>query len=103
MKPRWQVNALNKRGDSFFRRSRPPFPVTDCNYQTTLFGQFSGEHAGEWKTSFLNISQDYFRSEARWSYVMELFFFALIVVTTSTAIIYGVRVVLHFLSLPSAA
>ena len=34
---------------------------------------------------------------------MELFFFALIVVTTSTAIIYGVRVVLHFLSLPSAA
>jgi hypothetical protein len=103
MKPRWQVNDNDKRGDALVRRSAPHSQKTDCNYQTTLFGQFSGEHAGEWETSFLNISQDYFRSEARWSYVAEVFFFALIIATTSTAIIYGARVVIHFLGLPPAA
>jgi hypothetical protein len=102
MKARWQVNDHNKRGDSFLRRSGARFPLTDCNYQQVVFGRYSGGHAGRSKASFLTISRDYFRSEARWSYFAEVFFFTLIIATAGGAVIYGARVIIHFLGLPAA-
>jgi hypothetical protein len=103
MKPRWQVNERNKRSDSFFRHLAPYSPATDCNYQQVVFGSYNGGHAGSSKGSFLTISRDYFRSEARWSYLAEALFFTLIIATTAGALIYGVGVIIHALGLPTAA
>jgi hypothetical protein len=101
MKPRTELVRPSKRGDSFPARRKSPFPILDCNYQQIAFGRWSGGHAGRWKKSFLTISREYFRAEARWSYVAEVFFFALIVATAGSAVIYGAHVIIHLLGLPA--
>ena len=100
MKPRFEAGRNGKRGDSFPTRRRRFFPLTDCNYQQIVFGRWSGGHAGRSKASFLTISRDYFRAEARWSYIAEVFFFVLMVATAGSAVIYGAWVIIRLLGLP---
>jgi hypothetical protein len=79
------------------------FPLIDWNYQQSLFGRYSGGHPGRSKASFLTISRDYFRAEARWNYLAEVFFFALMIATAGSAVIYGARVIIRLLGLPVPA
>lgn len=100
MKPTFDTTRQSKRADSFERRRAPAAPALDWSYQHSVFGRWSGGHAGRSKASFLTISREYFRAEARWSYIAEVFFFALMLVTAGSAVIYGARVIIRLLGLP---
>src|SRR5438046_6464309 len=100
MKPRVETKRASKRADSFAGRRGPAAPVLDWSYQQSVFDRWSGGHAGRSKASFLTISRDYFRAEARWSYIAEVFFFALMLATAGSAVLYGARVIIRLLGLP---
>ncbi|MFN2541448.1 MAG: hypothetical protein ABR514_04675 [Chthoniobacterales bacterium] len=100
MKARFKAERQSKRSDSLPARRCRFFPPIDHNYQQIGFGRYNGGHAGRSKASFLTISRDYFRAEARWSYIAEVFFFAMMVVTAASAVIYGVLVIIRLLGLP---
>lgn len=101
MKPGVETQPHAKRGDSPVRRRAPALPRLECNYQQMIFGRWSGGHAGRSKASFLMISREYFRAEARWNYLVEVFFFLLILATAGSAVIYGARVIIRVLGLPA--
>ena len=100
MKPPVEIDRLSKRSDAFPARRSRPLPLIHWNYQQSIFGRYGGGHAGRSKSSILAISRDYFRAEARWSYLVEVFFFALIVATAGSAVIYGACVIIRLLGLP---
>ncbi|SRR5712692_527 len=102
MKPRPEPIVHNERCGSFAEHKARSFPLINFNYHAGSLGRFNGGHANS-SRSFLNISRDYFRSEARWSYVVEVLFFALIIATTAVPLINGARAVMHFFGLPAAA
>jgi hypothetical protein len=102
MKPPVEIERPIKRADLRAARRHRSSPAVDWNYQQSLFGRWSGGHAGRSKGSFLMISREYFRAEARWSYVAEVFFFALMLATAGSAVIYGARVIIRLLGLPPA-
>ena len=101
MKPRFEAKGQSRRFDSFAGRRAPGAPMLDWNYQQSAFGRWSGGHSGRSKASFLMISREYFRAEARWNYVAEVFFFLLLLATAGSAVIYGARVIIHLLGLPA--
>jgi hypothetical protein len=102
MKPRPEPIVHKKRCGSFADRKAQCFPRIDFSYHTGSFGRFGGGHANS-STSFLNISRDYFRSEARWNYLVEVLVFALIIATTAIPLINGARAIVRFFGLPAAA
>jgi hypothetical protein len=67
------------------------FPVTDSTYQSLKLDGFRGGCIHTCEPSFLRISDDYFKNEARRSFVTEAAFFALMVVTSSWPIVQSVR------------
>jgi len=104
MKPTPSKIDNNQHGDSFVGRAAPGrFPLTDYNYQVAARGPYDGGHAGRSKSSFLSISRNYFRREARWSFAGEIFFFALVIATVAVAFIIGTSAIVHFLRLPTVA
>jgi cytochrome c biogenesis protein CcdA len=102
MKPRPEPIVHDERRGSLIESETRRFPLIDFSYHIGSFGRFGGGYANS-STSFLNISRDYFRSEARWSYLAEVLFFALIIATVAVPLIYGARVIIHFFGLPTAA
>jgi len=102
MKPTFDTTRQSKRADSMARRRTTAAPVLEWSYQHSVFGRWSGGHACRSKASFLTISREYLRTEARWSYVAEVFFFALMLATAGSAVIYGARVIIRLLGLPQA-
>ena len=64
--------------------------------------RYYGGSAGSSPPSFLNISREYFRSEARRSFLAETAFFLAIVAILATTFISGARAIIHFLHLPAA-
>jgi hypothetical protein len=67
------------------------FPVTDFNYQSLTLDGFRGGCIHRCEPSFRRISEDYFKNEARRSFVTEAAFFALMVVISSWPIVQSVR------------
>jgi hypothetical protein len=102
MKPMPERSDYRGRGDSFAKRRAPRFPITDCNYQLFSLRRFGGESAGSSAKSFLNISREYFRHEARWNFVAEILLFLAIIATAAVPLINGARAIIHFLHLPVA-
>jgi hypothetical protein len=70
------------------------FPITDYNYQSVMLGGCSAQRAE--LTGFRNISRDYFRNEARQTFVGEALFFAAIVLTAVPAFVSGAYALAHF-------
>src|ERR1043166_712857 len=101
MKPRFEAKGQSRRADSFAGRRAPAAPMFYWYYQQSVFGRWSGGHAGRSKASFLMISREYFRGEARWNYLAEVFFFLLLLATAGSSMIYGARVIIHLLGLPA--
>jgi hypothetical protein len=94
MKPRSSSDRSRNGSDRSARR----FPITDCDYQAPSYIDRSGGHCANVPTpSFRNISRDYFRSEARYTYAGEAAFFALITVTAALAIASSAAAALGFL------
>jgi hypothetical protein len=102
MKPRPEPIVHNERCDLFVDHRTRHFPRIDFSYHPGSFGGFGGGHANS-STSFLNISRNYFRSEARWNYFVEVLVFALIIAATAVPLITGARAIVRFLGLPAAA
>lgn len=67
------------------------FPVTDFSYQSLTLDGFRDGCIHRCEPSFRRISEDYFKTEARRSFVTEATFFALMVITSSWPIVQSVR------------
>src|SRR5438874_6288418 len=83
-----------------FYRNR--FPITDCNFQTFSIDRYYGGSTGSSPASFLNISREYFRHEARRNFVVEVKFFVVIAAILAVTFISDARAIVHFLHLPAA-
>jgi hypothetical protein len=86
MKPRSHTTGRIGIGDIY-----RPFPVVDSAFQSVTLDGSRGGCAKSQKPSFRNISKDYFKNEARHSFLSEAAFFAAIVVISSWPILLSVR------------
>jgi hypothetical protein len=93
MKPTIPFNDKSK-GDFSDRNFRGGcvLPQTDYNYSV---GKSGGRCFGSRRPSFRSISQDYFKNEARHSFVGEAALFVVIVMTAAVPIINSVTMLLH--------
>jgi hypothetical protein len=71
------------------------FPVTDSAYQSVTLNGYRGGCANTCAPSFRSISNDYFKTEARQSFVTEAAFFAVFVVISSWPILLSVQAMTH--------
>ena len=84
------------------RDSNAVFPAIDCNYQSFSLDRYYGGSAGERPASFLNISRDYFRHEARRNFLAEIALFLVLAAILLATFIEEARVIIQFLRLPPA-
>lgn len=89
-----------RRGDDFPREGN--FPITDCNYRTFSLDGFRGELPDKPAPSFLDISREYFRYEARRHFLAEAAFFLAFVAILALTFISGAMVIIQVLNLPEA-
>lgn len=101
MKPGPEQPDYRRRGE-FQRWRERSFPVTNCNYQTFSSGRFRGGLPDKPSPSFLNISREYFRYEARRYFLAEAAFFLAFAAILVLTFISGAMVIIHFLNLPEA-
>ena len=89
MKPTSHSTSRTKHaGANEFRSHR--FPVVDSAYQSVTIDGFRG-NARKGVPSFRSISNNYFKAEARRSFVTETAFFAVMVVVSSWPLMQSVR------------
>jgi hypothetical protein len=94
MKPSSHITDSHRRAGG----NRPlfgGFPVTDFHYQSLTLDGCGGGCANIRPPSFRNISMDYFKKEARRSFVTEAAFFALMVVTAAWPMVQSIRAIAH--------
>ena len=94
MKPTCELIDQGENCDAFAFRAERRFPITDCHYHSVALGGYNSAHSA--KTSFRNISNDYFKNEARHSFVAEASFFVAIVLTAAVPLMNGVSALAHF-------
>lgn len=99
MKPSSEGNDYRRCGH--FRSKKRALPITDCNYQAPFHRYFGGP-AETPPSSFLNISREYFRYEARRNFLAEAAFFLAFAAILALTFISGALVIIHFLQLPQA-
>jgi hypothetical protein len=102
MKPTPEQTDNCKDRNSSRRRTRGRFPVIDCNFQAFSLDRSYGGSTGSSQPSFLNISREYFRYEARRNFLAEIAFFLVIATILAATFISGARAIIHFLHLPTA-
>jgi len=91
------------RGRNFLQgRTGPRFPVTNYNFQVFSVDRYYGGSTGSSQPSFLNISREYFRREARRDFLVEGAFFLAIAAILAATFISGAGAIIHFLHLPTA-
>ena len=81
---------------------RTTFPKVDCNYQAFSLDRYHGGEDRNRASSFLNISREYFRYEARQNFLVEAAFFLVLTAVLALTFISGALVIIHFLQLPAA-
>lgn len=102
MKPNSERNDDRRSRNFCGRRTGLRFPVIDCNFQASALDRYYGGSTGGSRPSFVNISREYFRSEARRDFLAEVAVFLAIAVILATTFISGARAIIHFLHLPAA-
>jgi hypothetical protein len=94
MKPSSTPNRSRTGSDRSARR----FPIADCDYQAPSYIDRSGGHCANVPSpSFRNISRDYFRNEARYTFASEAALFVLITIMAALAIASGAVAAIDFL------
>ncbi len=78
------------------------FPIIDCNYQAFSLDRHFGGSSPNSDSSFLNISREYFRYEARWNFLAEAAYFLVFAAILALTLVSGAIVIIHFLNLPEA-
>jgi len=91
MKPKYSNIDNLQRGDSNGAHRGSRFPLTDYRYQGDAIAGFAGHCGSPRFRNFRNISGDYFKNEARGTFVAEATLFALIVATAAVPMIQGMR------------
>jgi hypothetical protein len=96
MKPTIQFNEKSRRdlSDRDVHQGSALLQI-DYNYQSTSLTNMGGRCFGSRQPSFRSISQDYFKYEARQSYVGEAALFIVIVMTAAVPIINSASALLH--------
>ena len=89
----------NENGSERFQSSC--FPITDYNYHSVALDGHNG-CSQKVSPSFLNISREYFKTEARQSFLAESAYFAAIVVTAAWPVAYGIYLVAHLMRMSGA-
>jgi hypothetical protein len=84
------------------RRHGALFPITDCNYQAFSLDHYYGGPEQNPHPSFLNISREYFRYEARWSFLAEAVYFLVLAGILAVTLVTGAIVIVQFLNLLEA-
>ena len=84
MKPTTQLNT----------RRGPRLPKTDYSFQASS-ASMGGRCFGSGRPSFRAISQDYFKNEARHSFVTEAALFSVIVLTAAVSVISSAAGLVH--------
>ena len=84
MKPTTQLNT----------RRGPRLPKTDYSFQASS-ASTGGRCFGSGRPSFREISQDYFKNEARHSFVTEAALFSVIVMTAAVSVISSAAGLVH--------
>ena len=82
------TSRIECRGANGFGAHR--FPVIDSAYQSVAIDGFRENCASKPAPSFRNISNGYFKAEARRSFVTEAAFFAVIVIVSSWPLMQSV-------------
>ena len=85
MKPTFQSNT----------RRGPRLPKTDYSYQASSAGNRGGHRFGSRRPSIRAISQDYFKNEARHTFVTEAALFSVIVLTAAVSVISSAAGLVH--------
>ena len=81
----------------------PLFPALDSNYQTPFpLDRFYGGPSENPHASFLNISREYFRYEARRYFLAEAAFFLVFAAALALTFVSGAIVIIQFLTRPEA-
>jgi|SRR5436305_1513188 len=102
MKPKLTAADARAAEIASAQRSRA-FPIIDCNYQEFPLDRFyEGGSARNERPSFLDISREYFRYEARRNFLAEGIFFLALVAILAATFISGALVIIRFLQLPEA-
>lgn len=101
MKPRPEIVDYWRPENSLRARKRS-FPRIDFGYQSFSHDRFRGGFPSNPDPSFLNISREYFRYEARRNFLAEGVFFLALVAILALTFISGALVIIHFLQLPQA-
>ena len=83
------------------REEERKFPRIACNFQIFPLDRFYGGGGRAPTSSFLNISRDYFRYEARRNFIAEGVFFIALMAVLMLAIVVGAVEIIHFLQLPA--
>src|SRR5712692_3253781 len=102
MKPSSACNDFRRGSISSPRPARTWFPITDCNFQTFSMDRYRDGSTGSSPASFLDISREYFRHEARRNFLAEVAFFLAIAAILAATFISGASAIIHFLHLPAA-
>lgn len=97
MKPTFETIDQSTNHDSFALRADRRFPLTDCHYHSVALGGHNHNCAQAGVPSFRNISREYFKNEARNSFVGEAMFFAMIVLTAALPMLNGAYALAHFI------
>lgn len=97
MKPTSQFNnSLGRDGFTVTSATRTRrAPVTDYSFQPTSVDQFHSHCGGERVAPFRSISGDYFKHEARQTFLGESMLFAVIIFTATVPLISSARELLH--------
>jgi len=96
MKPTIQFNEKSRRDFSDRElRKGSALPKTDNSFQTASVANGGGRCFGACRPSFRAISQDYFKNEARRSFVSEAALFSVIVMTAALPILNSASALVH--------
>jgi len=101
MKPKSGPDCC-RRPVGFPRERTPKFPVTDSSFQEFPLDRFRDGLPNKPDPSFLNISREYFRYEARRNFLGEAAFFLALTAILALTFISGALVIIRFLQLPEA-
>lgn len=102
MKPIAERLGRPSRNDFSSTSKRPTFLRVDCNFQEFSLDRFYGGEDRNRASSFLNISREYFRYEARRNFLAEAAVFLVLMAILALTFVSGALVIIHFLQLPAA-
>jgi hypothetical protein len=96
MKPTVEQNSLGRRADGA-QKNGAIFPFIDSNYHAIVLPNYCGGCLRADRSSFRNISGEYFRKESRNEFCVEALAFFAMVVTAAIPILNNMHALADFL------